>query len=92
MKPNQLEKNNRLIENILKEQTKIIKKQSMAIGELIKTVNELWLYVGAIDSAILADKKSKIYKELEFRKAYIEFAKLGNFVLCSFKNSIKTIF
>lgn len=50
-----------------------------SIDELIKSVNELWLYVGAISGSISVDKKSKIYKELGFRMACIDFVKLGNF-------------
>ena len=79
MKLSQLEENNRLIEEILKTQISIIKKQRVAIDELVKSVNELWLYVNAISGSISIDKKSKIYKELEFRMACIDFAKLGNF-------------
>ena len=79
MKLSQRDKNNRLIEDILKNQVRIIKKQKNAIDELIKSVNELWLYISAIDRAIASDKKSSVYKELEHRKACIEFVKLGNF-------------
>lgn len=75
----QLESNFKTIEDILSEIVKQNKKRDEVILQLAKDVNELFLYIGAIDSSLSKDKKSKVYKHFEFRKAIIGMAKLANF-------------
>lgn len=75
----QLESNFKTIEDILSEIVKQNKKRDEVILQLAKDVNELFLYIGAIDSSLSQDKKSKIYKHFEYKKAIIEMAKLANF-------------
>ena len=75
----QLESNFKTIEDILSEIVKQNKKRDEVILQLAKDVNELFLYIGAIDSSLSQDKKSKVYKHFEFRKAIIGMAKLANF-------------
>ena len=75
----QLENNFKAIEDILSEIVKQNKKRDEITLQLVKDVNELFLYINAIDSSLSQDKKSKVYKHFEFRKAIIGMAKLANF-------------
>lgn len=75
----QLESNFKTIEEILEKQVINDKKREKILLNLVKDVNELFLYINAIDSSLSQDKKSKIYKHFEYKKAIIEMAKLANF-------------
>lgn len=75
----QLESNFKTIEDILGDIVKQNKKRDEIILQLAKDINELFLYIGAIDSSLSQDKKSKVYKHFEYRKAIIGMAKLANF-------------
>lgn len=75
----QLESNFKTIEEILEKQVINDKKTEKILLDLVKDVNELFLYIDAIDRSLSQDKKSKVYKHFEFRKAIIGMAKLANF-------------